>query len=147
MNSKYLLPLTGLVSGVVFGLGLSLSQMTNPEKILAFLDIFGNWDPSLLFTMAASVLVTSIGYRIVLHKGPIFNGQLHLPTRSDIDTRLLLGSAIFGVGWGLAGYCPGPAITGLTSGLSEPVVFMAAMIAGSQLERLWLLRHPLQADG
>lgn len=147
MNDKYLLPLTGLVSGTVFGLGLSLSQMANPEKILAFLDIFGDWDPSLLLTMAASILVTSIGYRIVLHKGPIFTGQFHLPMRSDIDSRLLIGAAIFGVGWGLAGYCPGPAITSLTSGSSEPLIFLAAMIAGSQLERLWLLRHPLTVDG
>ena len=147
MNTRVSLPLAGLLSGTVFGLGLSVSQMANPEKVLSFLDIFGRWDPSLLFTMAAAIIVTSIGYRLVFHRGPVLGGKLHLPTRSDIDTRLLLGSAIFGVGWGLAGYCPGPAVTGITTGLLEPVLFLTAMIAGSQLERLWLMRRTVLIDG
>ena len=144
MSNRFLLPIAGLLSGVIFGLGLSVSQMTNPEKVLGFLDIFGTWDPSLLVTMATSILTTSIGYRAVLHKGPILSDILHLPKRSDIDGRLLLGSAIFGVGWGIAGYCPGPAITGISNSLNEPVVFLAAMLIGSQLERLWLLRYPAE---
>lgn len=147
MNNRYLLPAAGLLSGLIFGLGLSVSQMTNPIKVLSFLDIFGTWDPSLLVTMVTSILVTSIGYRVVLHKGPVLGDIFHLPTRSDIDRRLLLGSAIFGVGWGIAGYCPGPAITGISNSLYEPVVFLTAMIIGSQLERLWILRHPDKKSG
>jgi uncharacterized membrane protein YedE/YeeE len=146
MNAKISLPLAGLLSGTVFGLGLSVAQMTNPQKVLAFLDVFGLWDPSLLLTMAGAIFVTTVGYRVVLHRGPIVAGKLHLPARSDIDVRLLVGSAIFGVGWGLAGYCPGPVVTGIASGLREPLIFLAAMIVGSQLERLWLIRHPQQVE-
>lgn len=146
MNAKFSLPLAGLLSGTIFGVGLSVAQMTNPEKVLGFLDVFGQWDPSLLLTMAGAVFVTTGGYRVVLHRGPLIGGKLHVPSRSDIDVRLLIGSAIFGVGWGLAGYCPGPVVTGIASGLREPFIFLAAMIVGSQLERLWLLRHPQQVD-
>ena len=142
MSEKITSPLAGLLAGTVFGLGLSISQMTNPEKVLGFLDIFNQWDASLVFTMAAAVLVSGIGYRFVLHKGPVLGDTLHLPTRRDIDFRLLMGSAIFGVGWGIGGYCPGPAISGMSAGLAEPFIFIAAMVAGSQLERLWLVKHP-----
>lgn len=144
MSNRILIPLAGLASGVIFGLGLSISQMTNPEKVLSFLDIFGHWDPSLLLTMGTAILVSSIGYRVVLHKGPVFSGKLHLPTRIDIDARLLLGSATFGIGWGIAGYCPGPVLAGISNSMTEPLVFLAAMLIGSQLERLWLLRHPAE---
>ncbi len=142
MNAKITFPLAGLLCGSVFGLGLAVSQMTNPEKVLGFLDVFGHWDPSLLMTMLGAVVVTTIGYRVVLHRGSVLKGVLHLPTRSDIDTRLLLGSAIFGIGWGLAGYCPGPVLTGIANDIREPLVFIVAMIAGSQLEKLWLRQHP-----
>jgi len=146
VKSRLGLPATGLVTGIIFGLGLSISQMTNPEKVLGFLDISDNWDPSLLFTMAAAIAVSSIGNRWILNKGPIFSEILHLPGKSDIDTRLVLGSLIFGTGWGLAGYCPGPAVTGLAGGLTDTVYFVIAMLVGSQLERLWLLRHPRTAN-
>ena len=146
MRPDISLRVTGLVAGIVFGLGLSISQMTNPEKVLGFLDVFDNWDPSLLFTMAGAVVVSSAGYRWVLSKGPIFADTLHLPTRRDIDPRLLIGALIFGAGWGLAGYCPGPAITGISTGSVEAVYFVTAMLVGSQLERLWLLRHPRTAN-
>ena len=142
MNARVRLPLTGLLTGTLFGLGLSISQMTDPAKVLGFLNILGEWDPSLVFAMLAAVLVSSIGNRFVLRKGPILDGALHLPTKRDIDTRLIAGGLIFGAGWGLSGYCPGPALAGITSGLSEPFYFIAAMLVGSQLERLWLLRHP-----
>lgn len=137
--------LSGLLAGTVFGIGLGISQMANPEKVLAFLDLFGDWDPSLLFTMAAAVLVTFIGYRLVLHRGPVFGGALHLPGNTQIDRRLIGGAAIFGVGWGLAGYCPGPAVTGLASGSVEPYYFLAAMFAGSQFERIWLAQKVARA--
>jgi uncharacterized membrane protein YedE/YeeE len=142
MKIRIVYPLAGLLCGIIFGLGLAVSQMTNPDKVLAFLDVFGQWDPSLLLTMAGAIAVTTFGYRLVMRRGSVLMGLLHLPTRSDIDTRLLLGSAIFGIGWGLAGYCPGPVLTGVANDLKEPLVFLAAMIAGSQLEKLWLKRHP-----
>ncbi len=134
--------LSGLLAGFLFGIGLAVSQMTNPEKVLAFLDIFGGWDPSLMFTMGGALVVTAIGFRVVLHRGPVFSEKLHLPTSKDIDSRLLTGAALFGVGWGIAGYCPGPAVAGLAINPAETVVFILAMIAGSQLERLWMIRHP-----
>ncbi len=136
------MPMAGLISGAIFGLGLSFSQMTNPEKVLNFLDVFGQWDPSLILTMGAAILVTTVGYSVVLHRGALLSGKLHLPTRSDIDRRLLFGSATFGVGWGIAGYCPGPVIAGFSNSLTEPVVFLTAMLVGSQLERLWLQKYP-----
>lgn len=134
-------PFVGLLTGVIFGLGLSVSKMADPEKILGFLDVFGSWDPSLLFTMGGALLVTFFGYRWVLHRGPILEQHLRLPIKTQVDRRLLTGSAIFGVGWGLAGYCPGPAVTALASGMPETAVFLVAMIAGSQVERLWLVSH------
>lgn len=143
MSIRIQVPLAGLASGLIFGLGLSVSQMTNPDKVLSFLDIFGEWDPSLIFTMGAAILVTTVGYKVVLKKGSVFSSKLHLPARTDIDARLLLGSATFGVGWGIAGYCPGPVIAGISNSLTEPVVFLVAMLIGSQLERLWLLQHPV----
>lgn len=142
MNRTWVAPLSGLLAGTVFGMGLAVSQMANPEKVIAFLDIFGNWDPSLLFTMAAAVMTTFVGYRWVLHRGAIFETKLQLPTNTVVDRRLLVGAAVFGIGWGMAGYCPGPAVTGLASGIAEPFIFLVAMLAGSQVERLWLVRHP-----
>ncbi|MBT8135555.1 MAG: YeeE/YedE family protein [Gammaproteobacteria bacterium] len=142
MTRNFAAPLSGLVAGIIFGAGLGISEMANPEKVLAFLDVLGNWDPSLLFTMGGAVGVTFLGYRLVLHRGPVFEQQPHLPTKTDIDRQLLAGAAVFGIGWGLAGYCPGPAVTGLGSGVLEPVLFVAAMLVGSQVERLWLRRTP-----
>ena len=130
-------PTAGFLAGTVFGLGLGTSQMTNPEKVLGFLNITGAWDPSLLLTMASAIVVTSIGYRLVLRRGALLNDTLHLPTRSDIDVQLVVGSLLFGVGWGIAGYCPGPAITGITGGLAEPFIFIVAMMVGSELMQLW----------
>lgn len=138
--------LIGFLSGLTFGVGLGVAQMTNPQKVIAFLDLAEDWDPSLAFTMAGAVALSIVGYRWILKRGPVFSDRLHLPTRSDVDRRLIFGSAIFGIGWGLAGYCPGPAVTALTSGSAEPFIFLAALIAGSQLERLWMLCRPLATD-
>jgi len=125
--------LAGLLSGVVFGLGLAISQMTNPAKILSFLAVAPGWDPSLLVVMASALAVTAIGYRILKPGEPLFDTQFHLPdTSRAIDARLLIGAAVFGLGWGVAGYCPGPAITALASTLSDPLIFIVAFVAGSQ---------------
>ena len=124
-----------LLIGVVFGVGLAVSQMTNPEKVLAFLNVPGDWDASLLLVMAAAVIVTFFGYPWATKHAPLFETKHYLPTATRIDMRLVAGAVIFGVGWGLAGYCPGPAIAGLASGSLEPLVFVGAMIAGSQVAR------------
>ena len=135
--------LSGLLCGFLFGIGLSVSGMADPNKVLGFLNVTANWDPSLLFVMGGALVVTAIGFRVVLKRGPVFSEKLHLPTRRDIDSRLLTGAALFGIGWGIAGYCPGPAVTALGVNPQETVIFILAMIAGSQVERLWMLRHPL----
>ncbi|HMB48010.1 MAG TPA: DUF6691 family protein, partial [Afifellaceae bacterium] len=106
--------ITALLSGFIFGLGLVISGMSNPAKVLNFLDVTGSWDPSLAFVMAGAVFVTSIGYRLILRqKAPKFADAFAVPTRSDIDTPLIAGAAIFGIGWGLGGFCPGPAWTAI----------------------------------
>lgn len=121
-----------LLSGLVFGLGLGLSQMIDRDRILNFLDVTGTWDSTLLFVLAGAVLVTVITFRFVLRfPHPIFAHRFYLPTQKDIDLPLVLGAAIFGVGWGIAGYCPGPGITALVLGIWNPVLFLLAMIAGS----------------
>lgn len=127
----------GLATGVLFGLGLSISSMVNPEKVLAFLDLSGPWDPSLALVMLAAFLVTWTGYRKVLRNKPLLDDRLHLPAISKVDGRLLTGAVLFGAGWGLAGYCPGPAVAALASGAEEPVFFLAALIAGSVAAGNW----------
>lgn len=134
MSTRTFQALAALLSGFVFALGLALSGLANPDKVLQFLTINSQWSPALLFTMGAGIAVTLIGYRWVLRRGPILAEQLHLPTRTDLDARLLAGAGIFGLGWGLAGFCPGPAITTLTSGHPEPVIFVGAMIAGALIQ-------------
>ncbi len=123
--------IAALVAGTVFGIGLAVSQMVNPEKVLAFLNIAGSWDPSLMFVMAGAIAVTFVGFRLFSSQAPLFAERHDLPTSTEIDKRLVIGAVIFGLGWGLAGYCPGPAIAGLGSGSMEPPIFLGAMIAGS----------------
>jgi uncharacterized membrane protein YedE/YeeE len=132
--------------GLIFGLGLLLSGMSNPAKVLNFLDLggigAGTWDPSLAFVMAGAVAVTFAGFNFVLKRSqPLFAETFHLPTKSEIDRRIILGPAIFGVGWGLAGFCPGPALTALGFGSKAAVLFVAAMLAGMVLAR-WIARRP-----
>jgi len=123
--------------GLLFGLGLTVSQMINPAKVLNFLDLAGQWDPSLALVMAGALAVTALGYRLVLAKeAPLFAGRFAVPTRRDVDPRLIAGSALFGIGWGLAGFCPGPAITALGLGRLDVLLFVAAMAAGMGLHRL-----------
>ena len=128
-----------LGAGFVFGTGLWVSGMANPKKVLGFLDVTGNWDASLMLVMAGAVAVTLIGFRIVLKwKKPVLAESFELPKKSDIDTPLVAGAAIFGIGWGIAGYCPGPALTALATLSTESIVFVAAMLIGGFLQRvLW----------
>jgi uncharacterized membrane protein YedE/YeeE len=126
-------------AGFVFGIGLWISGMANPRKVIGFLDVTGAWDASLAFVMAGAVAVTLIAFRWVLKRGkPLLESSFQLPTKKDIDAPLVAGAAIFGIGWGIAGYCPGPAITALTTLAWETVVFVAAMIAGGVLHKLVL---------
>ncbi|MDW5317475.1 YeeE/YedE family protein [Rhizobium sp. PL01] len=123
-----------LASGTVFGFGLALSGMLNPARVQGFLDIFGVWDPSLAFVLGGAVLVASVGVRIMYRmKRPVLDDSFHIPSSSKIDTPLIMGSALFGIGWGLGGFCPGPAIASLSVGLSESFVFVIAMLAGMTL--------------
>lgn len=126
--------LTALLAGLVFGLGLVISGMANPAKVLGFLDVFGDWDPSMAFVMAGALLVGTAAFRIVGKRTrAILGARIALPTARDIDRRLVLGSLAFGIGWGLAGYCPGPAITALAVGGVKPWIFFLAMAAGMLL--------------
>ena len=129
-------PLVSLVAGVVFGLGLAVAEMTNPLKVLDFLDLAGNWDPSLAFVMGGAVLVTLVAFRFVLRRPvPLYGDRFHLPTLTQLDRKLLGGAALFGIGWGLAGYCPGPALATILSGNSETWLFVPAMLVGGALQR------------
>lgn len=123
--------------GLLFGLGLLVSQMANPGKVLAFLDVFGAWDASLAFVMVGALAASSIGYIIAKRRGvPVLAAKLDIPTRRDLDPKLLSGAAVFGIGWGLVGLCPGPALTLLPFGPWQGFVFVAAMAAGMLLFRL-----------
>lgn len=127
---------SSFAAGLLFGLGLIISQLVNPAKVLAFLDIFGAWDPSLAFVMGGAVAVSALGYRYAKRRGvPVLAPKLDMPTRRDLDPRLLTGAAIFGIGWGLVGLCPGPALVGLTFGPAEVFIFVAAMLVGMILFR------------
>ena len=117
--------------GLIFGIGIMISGMANPAKVLNFFDIAGTWDPSLAFVMGGALLVTLIGYRIVLKRPmPLMGGGFHLPARRDIDLPLVAGSATFGIGWGIAGFCPGGAIPALGTGRTDVFLFMGALLAG-----------------
>ena len=138
------------VIGLIFGLGLVMSGMLDPAKVLNFLDIAairtGGWDASLAFVMVGAIAVTFAGYRLVLRRSqPLFGERFHLPTREDIDARVIAGPAIFGVGWGLSGFCPGPAITALGFGTNAAAIFVVAMLAGMWLARFIASRPSMSA--
>lgn len=130
--------LCALLAGLVFGLGLIVSGMANPQKVLNFLDIFGRWDPSLAFVMGGAVLATAPGFALLRRSRdrPFFAGEFQFPTRSDIDPKLLAGALLFGVGWGLGGFCPGPALTSTPVAASGTLVFVPVMLGG-----MWLARR------
>ncbi len=125
-----------LALGLLFSIGLGISGMTQPGKVLAFLDVTGAWDPALMFVMGGAVAITFIGYRWVLRRPmPVLADAFQIPTRRDIDGRLILGALMFGVGWGMAGFCTGPALAALGSGSVEVMVFAGAMFAGFWLQK------------
>ncbi|MGH1589633.1 DUF6691 family protein [Methylobacterium phyllosphaerae] len=127
--------------GLLFGLGLIVSGMANPAKVLAFLDVTGRWDPSLALVMAGAVTVSAVGYRVARRRGrAVFAPRLDIPTRRDLDPRLIAGAAVFGLGWGLAGLCPGPALTILTLMPARAATFVAAMVVGMLM--VGLVRRP-----
>ena len=120
-----------LLAGLLFGLGLVISRMIDPAKVLAFLDIAGSWDPSLAFVMIGAIPVAAIGYRVTrARRAPVLDTRFYGPSRTRVDARLVFGSALFGVGWGLVGYCPGPALASLAVGRWQSFVFVAAMLVG-----------------
>jgi uncharacterized protein len=127
--------IVALFSGALFGLGLAVSGMTNPAKVIGFLDFAGGWDPTLAFVMGGALLVTIPAFRLILgRQRPILADGFALPTKTSLDARLLGGAALFGVGWGLSGFCPGPAVVALTTGLTPVFAFVAAMVAGMVLQ-------------
>ena len=129
--------LSALAIGLVFGAGIALSGMANPAKVLNFFDVAGTWDPSLAFVMGGALIVTAIGYLFVLRRdAPVFDRLFHLPTRRDIDMPLIAGSAIFGIGWGITGFCPGGAIPALGLGHGDAWLFVGSMIGGIAIARL-----------
>ena len=128
--------------GVLFGWGLIISGMSNPQKILGFLDLAGNWDPSLAFVMLGAVLVGLGGFYVVSKRSQaFFGGALHIPARRDITKPLIIGSLIFGAGWGIAGFCPGPALLVLGTGHLKALVFVAAMFGGMEICERFFSAH------
>jgi uncharacterized protein len=126
--------LNAFLCGLLFGVGLILSGMANPAKVLAFLDLAGHWDPSLAFVMAGAVALAAVGFRVARTRSKsVLGAPMQLPTARRIDTRLVLGSLVFGAGWGLVGFCPGPALVSAGSGEPRAWLFVAAMLAGMGL--------------
>ncbi|MFY1708495.1 DUF6691 family protein [Tritonibacter scottomollicae] len=135
------------LTGLVFGIGIAVSGMMNPAKVLNFFDVAGRWDASLAFVMGGALIVTALGYRLVWRRSkPVFDDQFQIPGSTRIDRKLLGGSALFGIGWGIAGFCPGAALPALGTGRWEVVLFVAAVIVGLVLRRvldnLWPARVP-----
>ncbi len=132
---KYLI--TVFIAGLTFGLGLGISGMTQPAKVIGFLDIFGNWDPSLMFVMGGALMVHFVAYRLIMKRNsPLLAPKFLAPTKRDIDVPLLVGSGIFGIGWGIGGFCPGPGLVSLASGNMDAVLFVGGMIGGMYLFEL-----------
>jgi len=128
--------LSAFLVGLIFGTGIAISGMINPAKVLNFFDIAGTWDPSLAFVMGGALVTTFLGYRVVLRRdAPLIEARFQLPTARRIDARLIGGSAVFGIGWGIAGFCPGAAVPALGTGRWEVALFVAALLAG-----LWTAR-------
>lgn len=129
--------LAAFVVGLIFALGLGLSGMTQPAKVIGFLDIFGDWDPSLVFVMIGAIGIHAIAYRIILKRpSPLFASKWYLPSQTAVNAPLIIGSVIFGMGWGLAGYCPGPAVVSLGSLEMRPFLFVGSMLLGMLILRL-----------
>jgi uncharacterized membrane protein YedE/YeeE len=138
--------LFALLAGLVFGTGIAVAGMANPAKVLNFFDVAGTWDPSLAFVLGGAVIVTAIGYRLVLRRPkPLLDTTFHLPTNRRLDAPLIAGAAVFGIGWGITGFCPGGSIPALGLGQTSAVVFVVSMVTGIALARL--ARHVLATGG
>lgn len=136
------------VSGVLFAIGLGISGMTNPDKVTNFLNVTGDWDPSLLLVMAGAAGTYFLGHLLVLKReGPITGGSFQLPTRRDIDRPLIVGSALFGLGWGMVGFCPGPALVASITGNESVIVFLLAMATGMYAFEVLGVRFANEPDG
>ncbi len=132
--NKWAFGISSFLAGLLFAAGLGLSSMTQPQKIISFLDVTGAWDPSLMFVMGGALAIHLVTFRLITkRKSPLFDVAFQIPNRSEIDLRLLGGSALFGIGWGLSGYCPGPAVVSLTSLHLPMISFFASMLAGMLL--------------
>ncbi len=132
------------LAGLIFGVGLALAGMVDPAKVIGFLDLFGSWDPSLAFVMGGAIAVHFVLFRVITKRAsPLFDARFQLPTRTDLDPKLLGGAAIFGIGWGLAGFCPGPGLTSLGSGSLSAVVFVATMTLGMWLQHRTSTSNPV----
>lgn len=130
-----------LLTGMVFGTGIALSGMANPAKVINFFDVTGSWDPSLAFVMGGALIITFVGYRIVLgRQRPIFEPRFDIPQNRKLDAKLLGGAGIFGIGWGIAGFCPGGALPALGTGNTNVILFVVALIAGMLATRFVLSR-------
>lgn len=130
--------IASLSLGAVFGLGLSLSGMTDPNKVQNFLDFGGRWDPSLLLVLGGALLVTVLTFPLILRRSqPVLGHKFHLPTAQHVDLKLVIGSALFGIGWGLGGFCPGPALVALATGSRSALLFVVAMLLGMALHRTY----------
>jgi uncharacterized membrane protein YedE/YeeE len=139
--------LAALGAGVVFGVGLELAQMTNPDKVLNFLDVTGHWDASLLLVLGGAVVLAAIAFRFILKRpAPLYDSAFHLPVAKHIDSQLIVGSVLFGLGWGLAGYCPGPAIASLGFGNKEMAIFIPGLAAGIFAKRMLPEKIPSDDD-
>ncbi|KSV66521.1 YeeE/YedE family protein [Sinorhizobium sp. Sb3] len=148
MNGVFFRLAATLVSGLVFGFGLSLSGMLDPARVRAFLDITGNWNPSLAFVLGGAVFVSALGVLLTRQlTRPLFDETYHLPDNQVIDRRLIVAASIFGVGWGLVGLCPGPALASLSLGLPPTILFVAAMVAGMLIHDRLVARKPSQMSG
>ena len=133
--------IVSLLAGSLFGAGLAISGMTNPARVRGFLDLFGNWDPTLVFVMGGAMLIMMLFWRVQAHMAkPVFGDKFVLPTAKDMDSRLIGGSALFGIGWGVAGLCPGPGFAALALAPVQAVIFLAGLLAGMGLFRLTLDR-------
>ena len=145
---KHIDTLSSFLVGLIFGIGLILAGMTNPAKVIGFLDITGTWDPSLAFVMGGAILVAIVAFRFAKKRTANFlGGAMRMPTSDMIDKRLVIGSLLFGAGWGMAGFCPGPALTSIGTGNPKAVIFVIAMIVGMAIfelvDRFW--HQPRQA--
>ncbi|MCP1198488.1 DUF6691 family protein [Notoacmeibacter sp. MSK16QG-6] len=130
----------GIIAGVLFGLGIALSGMINPAKVISFFDIAGDWDPSLIFVMGGALATAFVGYRVIFGNWshPVFDTEFHLPDAKAIDTRLISGAAIFGVGWGIAGFCPGGSPPAVLLNPAPTLLFIGSLLAGNVIARLFI---------